>query len=285
LGAGDFVPSRIFIHGLESGNQGTKSVFFREIYPGIIIPHFEGGLSERMRKLAEVLADVSEIRVVGSSFGGLMATLFAMGNSSRVSKLVLLAPALNLLAEVSHHRETIQIPTSIYHGLNDHLIQIKEIEMIAKDIFSSLSFHAVDDDHVARLGPALDLVETVLEGHWPDGAKAPFASGREDVSILADLEILEPVEMMVLDKQVHLDLFLSLAVIALDNHAGPGDHHLVNVALGSRADVVGIDVAGSPVEYFLLEFGGAPVDPGKPAAAAQKCKPNQDRGNKRQLLR
>lgn len=141
------MPNRIFIHGLESGNQGTKSVFFREIYPGIIIPHFEGGLSERMRKLAEVLADVSEIRVVGSSFGGLMATLFAMGNSSRVSKLVLLAPALNLLAEVSHHRETIQIPTSIYHGLNDHLIQIKEIEMIAKDIFSSLSFHSVDDDH------------------------------------------------------------------------------------------------------------------------------------------
>ncbi|MBW2205163.1 MAG: hypothetical protein JRF52_14135 [Deltaproteobacteria bacterium] len=69
---------RIFIHGLESSNKGTKAVFFREKYPHMIIPTFTGNLPERMEKLNRILSDKSDIRIVGSSFGGLMAALFAM---------------------------------------------------------------------------------------------------------------------------------------------------------------------------------------------------------------
>ena len=68
---------RIFIHGLESSNQGTKSIYFRERYPDMIIPHFTGDLKERLDKLGEILSGKSDIRLVGSSFGGLMASLFA----------------------------------------------------------------------------------------------------------------------------------------------------------------------------------------------------------------
>lgn len=141
------VPVRIFIHGLESSNQGTKGVFFREKFPGMLSPNFPGSLQERMEKLHEILADKSGIRLVGSSFGGLMAAIFAAENESRVARLILLAPALNLMEFSNYHEKSIAVPVSIYHGRDDEVIPLKSVEKIAKKIFRNLTFHAVDDDH------------------------------------------------------------------------------------------------------------------------------------------
>ena len=87
----------IFIHGLESGNQGTKSLFFREKFPDMIIPDFKGDLATRMDKLNKVLKGRFDINMVGSSFGGLMAVLFAMQDETRLKRIILLAPAINHL--------------------------------------------------------------------------------------------------------------------------------------------------------------------------------------------
>lgn len=141
------MPVRIFIHGLDSSNQGTKSVFFRERYPDMIIPHFTGELQERMGKLKEILSDKSEIMLVGSSFGGLMASIFAMENESEVKKMILLAPAINLIRFAYQDSKIISVPVWIYHGTDDNVIPITEVEPIAKKTFHNLSFHAVDDDH------------------------------------------------------------------------------------------------------------------------------------------
>ena len=137
----------IFIHGLDSGNQGTKSVFFREKYPDMIIPNFIGDLQERMEKLQRIISGKSNIRLVGSSFGGLMSTLFAMENESLVDKMVLLAPAINLLEYASKKELKISLPVWIYHGKKDEVIPISDVETVAKRIFTDLSFQAVDDDH------------------------------------------------------------------------------------------------------------------------------------------
>ena len=138
---------KIFLHGLESSNKGTKSIFFRERYPDIIIPNFTGTLQLRMEKLNRVLSGKANIRVVGSSFGGLMATLFAMENESRVEKMTLLAPAINLLEHAPHENKRIFIPVSIYHGSADVVIPLAEVERVAKEVFSNLSFNVVEDDH------------------------------------------------------------------------------------------------------------------------------------------
>ena len=58
-----------------------------------IIP---GDFTTRMHKLNDVLAGKTDLIIVGSSYGGLMAAQYAMENESRVKKLILLAPALNL---------------------------------------------------------------------------------------------------------------------------------------------------------------------------------------------
>ncbi|MFH1124897.1 MAG: alpha/beta fold hydrolase, partial [Pseudomonadota bacterium] len=133
--------------GLESSNQGTKSVFFRERYPDMIIPHFKGSLQERMEELDRVLSDQSAIVLVGSSFGGLMGAIFAMEHESRVKKLVLLAPAINLLDATSYHQKRISVPAWIYHGRNDDVIPLKAVQEVAAKVFADLSFQVVDDDH------------------------------------------------------------------------------------------------------------------------------------------
>jgi len=139
--------NRIFIHGLESSNQGTKAVFFREKYPDMILPTFEGPLPERMEKLDRVLSGRSEIRIVGSSFGGLMATLFAMDNASDVKRMILLAPAINMIEFAPQKKKKIVVPVHVYHGRDDEVIPLTAIEPIAKKIFEDLSLNIVEDDH------------------------------------------------------------------------------------------------------------------------------------------
>jgi predicted esterase len=138
---------RIFIHGLESSNQGTKAVFFRDKYPDMILPTFEGPLTARMEKLNRLLAGKSEIRIVGSSFGGLMAALFAMQNPSQVARMVLLAPAIHMIDSAPGKKEKVSMPVSIYHGTEDTVIPLSAVQQMAPKLFTRLSFNVVDDDH------------------------------------------------------------------------------------------------------------------------------------------
>ncbi len=139
--------TKIFIHGLESSSQGVKARFLKERFPDMIIPDFSGSFDQRMEKLRKVLEGKDDIRIVGSSYGGLMGTVFAMENPERVVKLVLLAPAINFLHMVIKEPKKLDIPVWIYHGKNDELIPIDEVKKIAEEIFSNLSFNIVDDDH------------------------------------------------------------------------------------------------------------------------------------------
>jgi len=144
---GDVLSFKLFIHGLESSNRGTKSVFFKARYPDMVIPNFSGNLEQRMGKLNGTLAGKSGIRLVGSSFGGLMASVFAMENESRIDRLILLAPAINLMDFADYHEKKISTPVWVFHGREDEVLPLKEVEHMAKEVFSQLSFHIMDDDH------------------------------------------------------------------------------------------------------------------------------------------
>jgi len=113
----------------------------------MIIPNFTGSLWERMKNLDEILSGRSGISLVGSSFGGLMAALFAMENEPRVDRLILLAPALNLAGFSICQQREISVPVWVYHGRNDEVIPLNTVECVARKSFLNLSFHVVDDDH------------------------------------------------------------------------------------------------------------------------------------------
>ena len=139
---------RIFIHGLDSSNQGTKAIFFRERFPDMVIPNFDGSLENRMENLEDILSEGSGISIVGSSFGGLMATIFAMKFEARVDRLILLAPAINMIRHTTYEVREISTPVHIYHGVNDAVIPLADVDREAKSIFHNLTLNIVEDDHL-----------------------------------------------------------------------------------------------------------------------------------------
>ncbi|MEW6668868.1 MAG: YqiA/YcfP family alpha/beta fold hydrolase [Thermodesulfobacteriota bacterium] len=138
---------KIFLHGLDSSSRGTKAVFFRERFPDMLIPDFSGSLEERMQKLEGILSGRTGLRMVGSSFGGLMATLFAMQHEPRVERLVLLAPAVNFLGPSGYPEKPVSVPVWIYHGTHDEVIPLPAVKTVAGRIFPRLTLHEVEDDH------------------------------------------------------------------------------------------------------------------------------------------
>ncbi len=137
----------VFIHGLESSSCGTKGAFFHNRYPGMIIGDFSGTLEQRMSQLELLLAGKKDLIIVGSSYGGLMATLFAFDHPEMVSKLVLLAPALDLPEFGRCVGKQVQMPVELYHGERDEVVKPGPVQDIAKLVFPKLKYHLVDDDH------------------------------------------------------------------------------------------------------------------------------------------
>jgi pimeloyl-ACP methyl ester carboxylesterase len=70
-----------------------------------------------------------------------------MENEPKVERLVLLAPAINLMAEIDQFQKKITIPVWIYHGSDDTVIPLGKVEAVARGIFTNLSFQKVEDDH------------------------------------------------------------------------------------------------------------------------------------------
>ncbi len=138
----------IFLHGLESSNRGTKGSFFTEQFPGMLVPDFSGSLSERMEKLNDILSNKSGITLAGSSYGGLMASIFTLNNKARVNKLILLAAAINLADFDEYLDKTTDTPTILYHGTMDTVIPIKPVIERANMCFKNLIVHTVEDDHM-----------------------------------------------------------------------------------------------------------------------------------------
>lgn len=156
------ITTRVFIHGLDSSSRGTKGSFFRERYPGMLLENYPGPLEERMAKLERELSGKGDLILVGSSYGGLMATIFACGNEARVRRLVLLAPALDH-ADFSDCRQPLQIPVTLYHGRFDNVVPPGPTRQIAARLFANLDHHIVEDDHNLHLiFPKLNW-DTLLE--------------------------------------------------------------------------------------------------------------------------
>lgn len=137
----------IFIHGLEGTSQGIKAQLLRSLFPEILIPDFTGDLETRMAALENIVGDEKDWMMIGSSFGGLMAALFASQHPDQVKRLILLAPALIWPDFASQPPPPIEIPTMIYHGSQDRIVPIDIVQGLAERVFTHLEFHAVDDDH------------------------------------------------------------------------------------------------------------------------------------------
>ncbi len=149
----------VYLHGLESDSHSSKARQFREWFPGMLTPDFKGSFEERMTQLEPILADGSDWTIIGSSFGGLMGTVYTLDHATRARKLILLAPALTLPPLASRSDlEPVSVPTILIHGTRDEVVPLEPVRAIAQGLFTNLTYHVVEDDH--------RLHKTVHELDW-----------------------------------------------------------------------------------------------------------------------
>ncbi len=138
----------IYLHGLESTSQSGKARQFAEKFPGMVTPDFTGEFEERMAQLKPILGRKKNWTIIGSSFGGLMGTVFTCQHPSQVRKLVLLAPALLRDPFGSYlNLEPVSVPTIIIHGTGDDVVPLEPVRELAEKLFTNLQHIVVDDGH------------------------------------------------------------------------------------------------------------------------------------------
>ena len=159
----------IFIHGLESSGKGFKGRLLKELIPQILTPDFEPFdpsilmydlLPKRMNQLNRILNSKNSLVLIGSSFGGLMASLFVFQHPQRVKKVILLAPLLVSRKLKPRNHPPVNVPVIVFHGKNDKIVKCKHTRERAKLLFTNLRYTIVDDDH--------SLHNTVKSLNWQD---------------------------------------------------------------------------------------------------------------------
>ncbi len=151
----------LFLHGLDSSGRGTKGRFFTGHFPEIIVPDFEGSLRQRLQSLEKIAKGRTNLILIGSSFGGLMAVCFSIAHPDRVKKLILLAPALNF-PEFSPPAAPVSVPTLLIIGRNDTVTPPGVIIPAARATCADLEVCCCDDDHLLRAAfPAMDWMRLV----------------------------------------------------------------------------------------------------------------------------
>jgi pimeloyl-ACP methyl ester carboxylesterase len=138
----------IYLHGLESTSQSGKARQFAEKFPGMLTPDFTGSFEERMAQLIPILGDQTGWTIIGSSFGGLMGSVFTLEHPTQVRRLILLAPALMLPPFASHpDLQPVSVPTIIVHGTEDDVVPLEPVRALAEQIFTNLTYYVVQDGH------------------------------------------------------------------------------------------------------------------------------------------
>jgi len=136
-----------FLHGLDSSGRGTKGSYFSENFPRVVCPNFSGDLGERLNQFTTLSAKYQDLILIGSSFGGLMATCFAIEHPERVQQLILLAPALNF-CDYTPPQAKLKVPTLLVIGKQDVVTPPELVLPLARKTFACLKEQLVEDDHL-----------------------------------------------------------------------------------------------------------------------------------------
>ena len=138
----------IYLHGSESDSNSGKARQFREWFPGMLTPDFKGSFDERMSQLYSILSDKTDWTLIGSSFGGLMGTVFTLEHPTQVRKLILLAPALMLEPLTSFSDlKPVSVPTIVIHGTLDTVVPLEPVREMVQKLFTNVKYYVVEDDH------------------------------------------------------------------------------------------------------------------------------------------
>lgn len=144
----------IYAHGRDGTPWGAKVSALRAAGFEVQAPDLRGvNLAGRIARLDEATRKSPGL-LVGSSYGGLAATILAMRHPERFSAIVLLAPALQLYEPPVQDPNQLWLPQSvrahIVHGTRDETVPVDVSRRFVARSGPHVRLTEVDDDH--RLG-------------------------------------------------------------------------------------------------------------------------------------
>jgi pimeloyl-ACP methyl ester carboxylesterase len=155
-----------FLHGLDSSGNGTKGQFLAKHFPNVVRPDFTGSLTARLEQFKEICQGRTSLILIGSSYGGLMATRYAIDYPQSVLRLILLAPALNY-ENFRPPVSPLPIPTILVIGRHDTVTPPDPVVALAEATFSRLDTRIMNDDHLLHKSfQTLDW-QQMLSMDWP----------------------------------------------------------------------------------------------------------------------
>lgn len=219
-------PRVLFLHGLESGPQGTKARLlaqhFGALTPQMDTRDFETCLAAQAETLRREAPDV----LVGSSFGGALA-LALLQRGSWSGPTLLLAPALRACGLSPTLPEGVRV--WIVHGRRDELVPLEDSRALAASGTHGLvRLVEVDDGHrLQELAASGRLVALVRELHAAEPARAGgpgrwLATFVEDPAlwpvlavVVAHVALGGALVMLAASRQRHAGAFAALAVLVV----------------------------------------------------------------------
>lgn len=164
----------VFLHGLESVPQGSKYHTLQTLGLGeVVVPNCQDVLdpAERMRIIEETLREVPRAVLVGSSFGGLMALLYAAAHPDRVAGLMLCAPAVHVpelvaLPGLPSGAPLPQVPVRVLHGTQDDIVPLEAVQNYCEA--QGFALTVVDDGH--RLAASHAVMAQLVREVWEEVA-------------------------------------------------------------------------------------------------------------------
>lgn len=151
----------VFLHGLESGPHGSKYTTLAGLGLGPVLAPDCTGISdpaERLAILRATLAEAGPLLLVGSSFGGLMAVLYAQAWPEQVAAMVLCAPAIHRPDMCPLPERLPRIPILVLQGDHDEVVPLDDVQAWCRkhDLLPKI----VHDDH--RLSASHPLLAAMV---------------------------------------------------------------------------------------------------------------------------
>ncbi len=146
-----------FFHGRESTPHGTKYRRLSESLD-VVSPDFQNmDIWERVEKAERLTEGMTDLVIVGSSYGGLLTALLYSRHPERFRGYVLMAPALHLDAaeQVEHMPDN----AVVIHGVNDEIVPVDAVR--EKCAQFGVEVTEVDDNH--RLHESLVLMVEAVQ--------------------------------------------------------------------------------------------------------------------------
>lgn len=153
----------IFLHGLESGPHGAK--YHALLTRGAVLaPDFQDcpTLEERIVVAEAATRGMTNLCLIGSSFGGLLAAVMYQRYPDRISSYLLLAPALHRAEAIEVNR--VPDRALVIHGVHDDIVPISAVRDFSDRFKVPLT--EVDDGHrlsdsIPQMLAAVDLLQKV----------------------------------------------------------------------------------------------------------------------------